>query len=77
MPNKTEVKNKYADPGPLCKCRAHREGPGPDHKESCPWYANTRCEVIRLIPHLGADPVTGRPLDMPMMEFKFVPWVKP
>jgi hypothetical protein len=67
-----EVTTVYDDPGPLCKCEAKREGPGPDHAPGCAWYANTRCKKIRLI-----TPEEHKKMDIgPLAQFYFIPWVK-
>jgi hypothetical protein len=50
LPDRTKVDNKYIDPGTLCKCKANREAPGPDHDKLCPWYANARLKMIHLKP---------------------------
>lgn len=72
MPDKTAVKTHYEEQGSLCKCNVHREAPGPDHSKDCPWFANTKCEKIRLIPHVGT--ADGKNIDNPLMQFKLVPW---
>lgn len=70
--DKTEVKKQYVDLGDLCKCKAHREGPGPDHAQTCAWYANTRLAKIHLQPEQhwekGKNAVTVKAV------FHFVPW---
>jgi hypothetical protein len=71
-PDRTEVKQKFIDPGPLCKCKAHRESPGPDHATSCPWFANTRLAKIHLRPEQTMDPKAE--LSGPYATFYFVPW---
>ena len=71
-----EVKTVYADPGPLCKCKAKRESPGPDHSVKCPWYANARLKKIHLRPEQRWD-IIGKGMQISVVgTFHFTAWPK-
>jgi hypothetical protein len=62
---------------PLCNCKEHREGPGPNHDKSCPWFANARLKKIHLKPEQSWRDAAGRisPLVSVEASFIIIPWV--